>query len=227
MKTKSKFIFNPVAVVLLVSCGLPVHGGSLWKDGITDERGMFADKRAKRVGDIVTIIVQESASVSNTLRLKTDKESKSSVTGVASNLINQFLGNVPSKVFNKEVREALPKNATLPEPPPLASVGTNGYTGGGEVRNSQTITTRCAVQIIDTLPNGNLVVEGLREVSFSKERQFASLRGIVRPYDIQPDNTVASGNIADARIEIVSEGTLTDAQKKGWLLKLNDRINPF
>jgi len=214
-------------VALLVSCHLPVHGGSLWKDGITDERGMFADKRAKRVGDIVTIIVQESASVSNTLRLNTDKDSKSSVTGVASNLINQFLGNVPSKVFNKEVREALPKTATVPELLPLASVGTNSYTGGGEVRNSQTITTRCAVQIIDTLPNGNLVVEGLREVSFSKERQFSSLRGIVRPYDIQPDNTVASGNIADARIEIVSEGTLTDAQKKGWLLKLNDRINPF
>ncbi|MCE9612537.1 MAG: flagellar basal body L-ring protein FlgH [Chthoniobacter sp.] len=213
--------------MLFLGCCCPLFAGSLWKDGITDERGMFADKRAKRVGDIVTIVVQESASVSNTLRLKTDKESKSSVTGVASNLINQFLGNVPSKVFNKEVREALPKTATVPEPPPLTSVGTNGYTGGGEVRNSQTITTRCAVQIIDTLPNGNLVVEGLREVSFSKERQFASLRGIVRPYDIQPDNTVASGNIADARIEIVSEGTLTDAQKKGWLLKLNDRINPF
>ena len=77
------------------------------------------------------------------------------------------------------------------------------------------------------LPNGNLVFEGIREISFSKEQQFVSLRGIIRPYDIQPDNTVLSSNVADARIEIVSEGTLTDAQKKGWLLRLNDKINPF
>ena len=227
MKTKFRFTSNATAIFLLSSLPWPVQAGSLWKDGITDERGMFADKRAKRVGDIVTIIVQESASVSNTLRTKTDKDSKSNVTGIASNLVNQFLGNVPSKLFNKEVREALPKGATVPEPPPLPTTGANNYTGGGEIRNSQTITTRCAVQIIDTLPNGNLVVEGLREVSFSKERQFASLRGIIRPYDIMPDNTVASSNIADARIEIVSEGTLSDAQKKGWLLKLNDKLNPF
>ena len=227
MKTKFKSTSSAFAALLLSSTVWPLQAGSLWKDGITDERGMFADKRAKRVGDIVTIIVQESASVSNTLRTKTDKDSKSNVTGIASNLVSQFLGNVPSKLFHKEVREALPKGATVPEPPPLPTNGSNNYTGGGEIRNSQTISTRCAVQIIDTLPNGNLVVEGLREVSFSKERQFASLRGIIRPYDIMPDNTVASSNIADARVEIVSEGTLTEAQKKGWLLKLNDKLNPF
>lgn len=230
MKTKSRFTFKTAATLALIAIAAlagPLHAGSLWKDGITDERGMFADKRAKRVGDIVTVIVQESASVSNTLRLKTDKESKSGVAGVASNLLNQFLGNVPSKLFNAEVRKALPVNTVIPDLPTLPVTGANDYTGGGEIRNSQTITTRCAVQIIDTLPNGNLVVEGIRQVSFSKERQFASLRGIVRPYDIQPDNTVLSSNMADARIEIVSEGTLTDAQRKGWLLKLNDKINPF
>ena len=122
---------------------------------------------------------------------------------------------------------ALPANATPPSVPGLATAGASDYTGGGEIKNSQTIATRCAVQIIDTLPNGNLVFEGIREVSFSKERQFASLRGIIRQYDIQPDNTVLSINVADARIEIVSDGTLTDAQKKGWLLKLNDKLNPF
>ena len=109
----------------------------------------------------------------------------------------------------------------------ISTSGKNSYTGGGDIKNTQTITTRAAVQVIDVLPNGNLVVEGLREISFSKERQFAALRGIVRGYDVQPDNTVLSSNVADARIEIVSEGTLTDAQKKGWLLRLNDKVNPF
>ena len=227
MKAKSRFTSKSAAALLFVCLAGQLHAGSLWKDGITDERGMFADKRAKRVGDIVTIVVQETASLSNSVRLKTDKESKSGVAGVATDLLNSFVGNLPGKLFGKEVRKALPANATLPAVPTIAGVGTNDYNGGGDIKNSQTIATRCAVQIIDTLPNGNLVVEGIRQVSFSKERQFASLRGIVRQYDIQPDNTVLSSNVADARIEIVSEGTLTDAQRKGWLLRLNDKFSPF
>jgi flagellar L-ring protein FlgH len=227
MKAKSSFTSNIAAGLVFIGLAGSSLAGSLWRDGITDERGMFADKRAKRVGDIVTIVVQETASLSNSLRLKTDKESKAGVAGAASNILNQFLGNLPGQLFNKEVRKALPANAVIPDVPTLPVSGANDYTGGGEIKNSQTIATRCAVQVIDTLPNGNLVLEGIREVSFSKERQFASLRGIVRPYDIQPDNTVLSSNVADARIEIISEGTLTDAQKKGWLLRLNDKINPF
>lgn len=227
MKKKFRSISNYVTVLSLAACSGLSHAGSLWRDGITDERGMFADKRAKRVGDIVTIIVQETASVSNSLRLKTDKEAKSSVVGAASNVLNQFLGNIPNHLLTKELQKNLPAGVTLPSPPAQVVDGTNNYAGGGDIKNSQTIATRCAVQVIDTLPNGNLVLEGIRQVSFSKERQFSSFRGIVRAYDIGPDNTVLSSNVADARIEIVSEGTLTESQKKGWLLRLNDKINPF
>jgi flagellar L-ring protein precursor FlgH len=205
----------------------PAQAGSLWKDGVTDERGMFADKRAKRVGDIVTIVVQETAALSNSVRLKTDKESKSGVEGAASNLINQFLGNLPNKLFKKEITQSAPKDFVIPTVPSLPVSGQNEFNGGGEIKNSQTIATRCAVQVIDVLPNGNLVLEGVRQISFSKERQFASLRGIVRPYDVQQDNTVLSSNIADARIDVVSEGTLTESQKKGWLLRLNDKFSAF
>ena len=227
MKTKFKFTSNAVSLLALTALSATSIAGSLWRDGITDERGMFADKRAKRVGDIVTIVVQETASVSNTVRLKTDKDAKSSVIGVASNVLNQFLGNIPKHNLTKEIQKNLPDGVTLPSPPAQVVDGSNSYNGGGDIKNSQTISTRCAVQVIDTLPNGNLVLEGVRQVSFSKERQFASFRGIVRAYDINPDNTVLSSNVADARIDIVSEGTLTDSQKKGWLLRLNDKINPF
>ena len=224
MKAKSRFTSK--YLLLLTALAVPAHAGSLWKEGITDERGMFADKRAKRVGDIVTIVVQETVSMSDSLRLKTDKAAKSGVAGSATNLINQFL-TIPEALLTEKIRKQLPKEVVIPATPTVAGSGSNDYTGGGEIKNSQTIATRCAVQVIDTLPNGNLVVEGIREISFSKERQFASLRGIIRTYDVQADNTVLSSNVADARIEIVSEGTLTEAQKKGWLLKLNDRINPF
>ena len=221
MNPKSRSTSDRAALAVLCICLITapaVRAGSLWKEGVTDERGMFADKRAKRVGDILTIIVQETASVANSETLKTSKASKSGVANLADTIVQQFIGKLPGKV---------PKNAVDPKTLNLSSTGSNDYTGGGEVKNSQTIATRAAVQVIDVLPNGNLVVEGLREISFSKERQFASLRGLVRAYDIQPDNTVLSSNVADARIEIISEGTLTDAQKKGWLLRLNDKINPF
>jgi flagellar L-ring protein precursor FlgH len=229
MKAKFRFSSNALLGALILAAW-PVQAGSLWKDGVTDERGMFADKRARRVGDIVTIVVQETATLSNSARLKTDKDSKAGVEGVASNLINSFLNNLnPTKVFSKQIAENQPKNVnlTIPSLPSLPVSGANEYTGGGEIKNTQTIATRAAVQIIDVLPNGNLVIEGIRQISFSKERQFASLRGIIRPYDIQPDNTVISSNVADARIDIVAEGVLTDAQKKGWLLRLNDKLNPF
>ena len=226
MKAKSRFSFNALLGALVLT-SLPAFAGSLWKEGVTDERGMFSDKRAKRVGDIVTVVGQETATLSNSLRLKTDQENKAGVAGAVSNLINQFLGNLPNKLFKKDIQKGAPENFVIPSLPSLPVTGSNDYTGGGELKNSQTIATRCAVQIIDVLPNGNLVIEGIRQISFSKERQFASLRGVIRPYDVQPDNTVLSTNVADARIDIVAEGVLTDAQKKGWLLRLNDKINPF
>lgn len=212
-KSRSSSKLLTVSFVALFAA-LPADAGSLWREDVTDERGMFADKRAKRVGDILTIIVQETAAVTNSLRLETKKESDGGVKNIADTVVKQFVGKLPDKFPN--LKEAK-----------ISTTGANSYSGGGEVKNSQTIAARVAVQVIDVLPNGNLVVEGIREISFSKERQYASLRGLVRIYDLMPENTVLSSNVADARIEIVSEGTLTDAQKKGWLLRLNDKLNPF
>jgi flagellar L-ring protein precursor FlgH len=228
MKTKLKYISS--LLLWLAITAATAHAGSLWRDGVTDERGMVADKRAKRVGDILTVVVSENVGMTNSLNLTTNKQNLSQnaagIEGIASNLLNQFLCGLPG-MLSKRLRGAPGSSAPVPVPPTLSVNGTNSYTGGGTITNSQTITGGVAVQVVDVLPNGNLVIEGLREISFSKERQFASLHGIVRPYDIQPDNTVNSTNIAAAQVDIVSEGTLTDAQKKGWLLRLNDKINPF
>jgi flagellar L-ring protein precursor FlgH len=226
MKTVLKFISKCRVVLFLALLFLPLCNalaGSLWREGITDERGMFSDKRAKKVGDIVTIIIQESAAVSNTLSMTTKKSAKSESEGLASNIINQFVSALPDFLLNKK----FPDSDKTFKPPTLSSNGDNSFSSGGTIQNSQTITARVAVQVIDVLPNGNLVVEGLREISFSKERQFATLHGIIRAYDILPDNTVLSGNVADAQIQIVSEGSLTDVQKKGWLRKLDEKISPY
>jgi flagellar L-ring protein precursor FlgH len=95
------------------------------------------------------------------------------------------------------------------------------------VNNTQSLTARAAVLVTDVLPNGNLVIEGARQVTFSGETQYVVLRGIVRPDDVVTGNTVLSSNIADARVEFLSEGNLTDAQKRGWLSKLYEKLRPF
>ena len=79
----------------------------------------------------------------------------------------------------------------------------------------------------DVLPNGNLVIEGVRLVTFSGETQYVVLHGIIRPDDIASNNTVLSSNIAEAKVEFISQGALTDAEKLGWFSKLYEMLRPF
>jgi flagellar L-ring protein precursor FlgH len=226
--------FLKFSLFAVVGCGLssPALAGSLWNASTTNERGMFADKRAHRVGDIVTIVVQENTVATNSVETKTAREAKAGAgTNPLLNLLNQFIAAVPATVLGKnrltdELTKARVPGANLTIPA-VDVAGQSEYKGGGEITNRQTASSRAAVTVIDVLPNGNMVLEGVRLVRFSGETQFASLRGIVRPTDVQKDNTVLSTNIADAQIEFVSEGTLSEAQKKGWLLRLTNKVSPF
>jgi len=89
------------------------------------------------------------------------------------------------------------------------------------------VSSRAAVLVTDVLPNGNLVIEGVRVVTFSGETQYVVLRGLVRRDDIAPDNSIQSTNIADARVEFYADGSITDAQKRGWLSKVYEKLRPF
>ena len=238
MKTKFKSVFKgwrSLALPTLSFCLLfPSAGnaGSLWREAVTDERGMFADKRAHRLGDIVSVVISESAVSTNTSKLTSTRAGTGDPNGLGTGLVNQFINATGSmqgagqKGVGKFPSFLLPKPAGQ-NPAILSTTGNGGFTGGGAVTNSQVVTAQMAVQVIDVLPNGNMVIEGIRQVSFSKERQFASLRGIIRPADVSATNTIASSAIADARIDIVSEGSLTDTQKKGWLMRLDEKISPY
>lgn len=184
---------------------------SLWPVGATGERSMFADRKASGAGDILTVIVSETANASNS-------QSKSSErTSSIEDAVNRFLFSAATSTFGTHKGEL----------PATSIAGSGKYSGGGQVNNSQTLSARAAVLVTDVLPNGNLVVEGVREVTFSGETQYVVLHGIVRSDDIAPDNTVLSSNVADARVEFVSQGTLSDAQKRGWLAKIYEKLRPF
>ncbi|MBI2814294.1 MAG: flagellar basal body L-ring protein FlgH [Opitutae bacterium] len=189
-----------------LAAALPAPAGSLWADGASD-RGMFADRKAARAGDILTIVVNESVSASNSQSKKSTRDS------TIADAVSSFL--YPTTGLHKG---ALPS---------VSIKGSASNAGGGDISNSQSLSAQAAVLVTDVLPNGNMVIEGMRVVTFSGETQYVVLHGLVRPDDVSRANTVASSNIADARVEFLSEGSLTDAQKRGWLFKLYEKLRPF
>lgn len=200
------------SLFLLALAATSLHAESLWTAaGHVPERSMFADRKAGAVGDILTVVVQETAASSTSQRKKSDRSSSVDAS------ISQFL-------FPPAVSSFGTKGGVLPATKFAAK---NDFSGGGDVSNSQSLTATTAVLVTDVLPNGNLVIQGVRLVTFSGETQYVVLHGVVRPDDITAGNSIFSSSIADARVEFVSQGTLTDAQKKGWLTKVYDLLRPY
>ena len=185
---------------------LPVWAGSLWSAAGSD-RSMFADHKAARSGDILTIIVSESVAAQSSQSTKSSRDS--SIADAVQSFLYPGLGTH---------KGALPN---------LSLGGKAAYDGGGDISNNQSLASRAAALVTDVLPNGNLVIEGVRVVTFSGETQYVVLHGLVRRDDIAPDNSVQSTNIADARVEFYADGALTDAQKRGWLAKVYEKLRPI
>jgi flagellar L-ring protein precursor FlgH len=182
---------------------------SLWQEARS--QSMCADKRASKVGDIVTILVQENSSATKDNTTKTSKDSSIDAA------ISSFL-------FSPAASKMMTQKGAMPA---LSLTGKSEFAGGGQINNSQQIAASVAVRIVDVLPNNNLVIEGTRESSFSGETQTILLRGTIRQDDISALNTVFSFNVADATIRFVSKGAITDSQRKGWFHRLWDKFSPF
>lgn len=201
-----------LALVLLAGLAAgSARAESLWNRTPGGGRSLVSDAKASRSGDIVTIIVQENATAQNTQKTSADKSSS------ASSAITQFL-------FPLAASKAGSHNGSLPG---TDFSGGNDFSANGEVNNKATLTGRAAVLVTDVLPNGNLVLEGVRVIVAGGEKQFIVLSGIVRPQDITSANTVLSSNVANARIEFISEGKLTDTQRKGWLTKIYETLRLY
>ncbi len=182
---------------------------SLWQVGTS--QAMFADKKAHAVGDILTIIIQENNGATRQNNTTTSK--KASVNAAISSFF-----------YSPTASSLLTKKGQLPA---LNYNSDSEFNGGGQINNSETITAQMAVRVIDVLPNGNMVIEGRLHTAFSGEKQDAIVRGIARPDDIASNNTLLSYNIADATIQFISKGTITDSQRKGWFTRAWDKLTPF
>jgi len=199
----SKFLIALVA--LPVALQLPVHAQSLWRDDAA--RPMYADNRGVNIGDILTIVVQENTTATKNNETKTEKSS-SLTAQITSFFFPGWLsakGSMPAVQYNADAK----------------------HDGSGAINNSEAIVAHVAVKVMDVLANHNLVIEGKRETSFSDEKQTIILRGVVRPEDVNSDNTVLSYNVADATISITGKGSVSDTQRKGWFTQIWDKVTPF
>ena len=193
-----RILITGISLSLTLSAGAE----SLWRSKANREVSIFADRVAMDVGDILTIKVDESTSITTTVSKATNQ------TGSFSGSINRFfyegLGTIDGGQY---------PNVSIP------SSGGN-YTGGGNITNVRTLGTNATVMVIDRLPNGNLIVEGARQMSSSGETQYVILRGVVRRDDISNDNVVPSSKVANASVEILEKGAIASAQKQGWIQRL-------
>lgn len=201
---------RPLLIFLVVlATAAMLRADSLWKDDAGP--ALVADKKALAVGDLLTIVVSENTSNSKSTSTKTAKNSATDTS------LSTFLYAPAASSF-------LTKGGTLPA---LKFDSKNSFEGGGQIANSETITTRVTVRVMDVLPNRNLVIERTRHTASSGEFQDIVLRGVVRADDVQANNTVFSYNIADATIRIISKGSVSDAQKRGWFTKFWEKVTPF
>jgi len=181
----------------------------------TDARGFFKDQRAHKVGDILTVLVtiDDSAKISNT----------TARTRTAANKAN--VGATLGGIFNGGGGTAV---GTDVSPTGDISTGSSLTDGGnGSVNRNEKVQTSVAVVVTQTLPNGNLVIEGHQEVRVNFEVRDLIIQGIVRPEDIQSDNTIESEKIAEARISYGGRGQITDVQQPRYGQQIADAILPF
>ncbi len=154
-------------------------------------RSLVADQKASRVGDLVTILIVEATTASNDARTSASRSSDISVGG------NVYI------------------------PIPEQSIGTgNQFKGEGGTLSRGFIRAKMSARVDSVMPNGNLIIKGAKTSSINGEEQKIQISGIVRPADIQVDNSIYSYNIADASIVIEGSGLVSRSQGPGWITKL-------
>ncbi|GGK41716.1 flagellar basal body L-ring protein FlgH [Salinarimonas ramus] len=176
---------------------------SLWN---SQRDNLFADSRAMRVGDVLTvrIAIDDEASLDN-------QTSRSRDSGAGFGL--GFAFGVDGAGTSGDFGADLSANSRS--------------RGRGSVGRSERVVVSVAAVVTQVLPNGNLLISGSQEVRVNYEVRVISVAGIVRPRDISPRNIVLADQIAEARISYGGAGRSTEVQQPGWGQQLYDRVSPF
>lgn len=185
--------------------------GSIWQAA---SAGLAEDHKARRKGDIITVVIVENASASKEATTDTNRDASISAS------IPYLLGLEKSSFLFDRLTKADPKNL-------LGANTSSQFQGSGATTRKENLTATMSAKIMEVLPNGNFLIEGRRNVKVNNEDQVIVLEGTVRPRDISPENAVSSALIADARITYTGNGVISDRQRPGWLLNFLDFVWPF
>ncbi len=199
--------YRPVSMPMPEPVPVAYSPNSLWRNG---SRAFFKDQRAHQIGDILTIKVKIAD------KAQLDNETKRNrTTADDSGITNLFgLTKIP---FTKQ---GIPNRL-------LTTDSTTNSEGKGNVNRQEILQTNVAAVVTQVLQNGNLVIEGKQEVRVNFEMRELIVAGIVRPEDIEADNTLDSQKIAQARIAYGGRGQITDIQQPRWGQQLFDHLLPF
>jgi flagellar L-ring protein precursor FlgH len=200
--------YKPVSMPMPAPQPASFNPNSLWRNG---SRAFFKDQRAHQIGDILTVQVNitDKANIANeTQRSRANKEDSS---------ITNFFG----------ITKVPLTNSAIPPGKLLTTDSTSSSDGKGSVNRQEALQTNVAAVVTQLLPNGNLVVEGKQEIRVNFEIRELIVAGIVRPEDIQSDNTIDSSKIAQARIAYGGRGQITDVQQPRLGQQVSDILLPF
>jgi len=181
--------------------------GSIWQEGSIS---LFDEHKARRLGDVLTVVIEEEASASKQATTGTKKES-----GYAASIPN-FMG-----IEQTVLAEKLNLNALID------AKTSSSFDGNGSTTRKDFLNATITARVMSVLPNGDLRIEGRRSVKVNNEEQIIILAGTVRPKDINHENMISSSRIADARITYSGNGIISDRQQPGWLFNFIDKIWPF
>lgn len=182
--------------------------GSIWQDSSV---ALAEDMKARRRGDVLTVVISEQASASKEASTGTKRGS----TATAG--IPYLMG------LEKE-----PKLKSWMDLSKLINASYTGqFDGSGTTSRKENLTATITAKVVDVLPNGNLQIEGKRNVKVNNEDQVIVMSGTVRSRDIGSDNQISSAYVADARIVYSGKGIISDRQSPGWLANVLDVVWPF
>jgi len=186
---------------------LQTSEGSLYTDAGLNSQ-LFTDLKARRLNDIVTIRVLESTVAESTANSDTTRKVSTALS------VPNFFG-VEAHNPNVPLSKLVTANSDMQ------------FAGDGTTKRSGSVSAFMSARVKEVLPNGDLVIEAIKEVKVNNERQMLRLFGVVRPRDIGPDNVVVSAAIANLMVQIDGRGLLTDNLKPGWLFRVLTKVWPF
>ena len=196
-----------------ISNNINDNPGSLFKDS----NNLFSDSKARKVNDIVTVLVTENVS-QLTQASKKLSESNQDNAGL-------FNANVSGGVNIGGKSYRLSKTGVSLNLPSMNSNRT--FSGSGTQNTKQQFQTTITARIVKVLKNGDYYIFGSKEMLLNGEKQIIQISGVIRPQDISPNNTIDSKYIADEKIKYITQGDINEYTNEGWFARFWNKIVPW